>query len=172
MIKKVLQQPWFLKLMANAYVPYIGAGVRIKQVSIEEGVVEVHMPLTKLNKNFVGTQFGGSLYSMVDPFYMLLLIYKLGPSYVVWDKAASINFISPGQGRVKAVMRISNEEVETIRTLASDNKPVLRTYQVDIVADDGSVVAKVEKILYIRLKPKKTGKSDKANVEKAEAEKN
>ena len=161
MIKKVLQQPWFLKLMANAYVPYIGAGVRIKKVSIEEGVVEVHMPLTRLNKNFVGTQFGGSLYSMTDPFFMLLLIYKLGTDYIVWDKAASIDFIRPGTGRVKAIMRISDEETETIRVLASDNKPVLRTYYVDIVADDGSVVAKVEKILYIRLKPKKADQGKK-----------
>ena len=166
MIKKVLQQPWFLKLMANAYVPYIGAGVRIKKVSIEEGVVEVHMPLTKLNRNFVGTQFGGSLYSMVDPFFMLLLIYKLGPAYVVWDKAASIDFVSPGQGRVRAVMRISDAEAETIRVLASDNKPVLRTYQVDILADDGSLVAKVEKILYIRLKPKKAAKAEKTTADK------
>lgn len=168
MIKKVLQQPWFLKLMANAYVPYIGAGVRIKQLSIEKGLVEVHMPLTKLNKNFVGTQFGGSLYSMVDPFFMLLLIYKLGPAYVVWDKAASIDFISPGQGRVKAMMHVSDAEVDTIRTLASDNKPVLRTYYVDVIADDGSVVAKVEKVLYVRLKPKKT---DKVNAEKSRTDK-
>ncbi len=154
MIKKVFQQPWFLKLLTNAYVPYIGAGVRVKHVSFDEGIVEVHMPLTKLNKNFVGTQFGGSLYAMVDPFFMLLLLHKLGSAYVVWDKAASIDFIAPGRGRVHAAMHISEAEVAIIRQLASDNKPVIRTYRVDVLAEDGSVVAKVEKILYIRLKSK------------------
>lgn len=152
MLKKIQNKPWFMKLLVNSYIPYVGAGVRLTNVDLEQGIVEVAMPLTRLNKNFVGTHFGGSLYAMVDPFYMLLLIHKLGQEYVVWDKAASIDFVAPGRGRVTAKMHIDDIEVNTIRDLAADNKPVLRTYSVDILAQDGSIVAKVDKVLYIRRK--------------------
>ncbi|EXE18898.1 translation elongation factor P domain protein [Acinetobacter baumannii 1440750] len=46
--------------------------------------VRVKMPLTWKNQNLVGTHFGGSLYSMVDPFYMLILMHHLGSKYIVW----------------------------------------------------------------------------------------
>jgi hypothetical protein len=39
--------------------------------------------------------YGGSLYSMTDPFYMPMLISNLGSDYVVWDKAAHIRFRKP-----------------------------------------------------------------------------
>ena len=55
------------------------------------------MGLNRLNRNYVGTQFGGSLYAMTDPFFMLMLMENLGRDYVVWDKAANIEFVS-GQG--------------------------------------------------------------------------
>ena len=41
------------------------------------------MPLRFYKCNYVGTHFGGSLYSTCDPFYMLMLINILGPDYIV-----------------------------------------------------------------------------------------
>lgn len=35
---------------------------------------------------------------MTDPFFMLMLIHILGKEFVVWDKAAHIDFIKPSQG--------------------------------------------------------------------------
>lgn len=84
-----------LKVM-NFWPPYLGAGIKVSLLDEREMVVEVSMRLKKLNSNYVGVHFGGSLYSMVDPFYMLILMKKLGGSYIVWDKAASIQFKSPG----------------------------------------------------------------------------
>ena len=60
------------------------------------GMIEVHMPLRFWNKNYVGTHFGGSLYTMCDPFFMLILVNNLGSGYIVWDKAATIRFKKPG----------------------------------------------------------------------------
>ncbi len=40
--------------------------------------------------------------SMCDPFFMLMLMTRLGPGYVVWDKSASIEFVRPGRGTVTA----------------------------------------------------------------------
>ena len=68
------------------------------------------------NRNYVGTHFGGSLYAMTDPFYMLMLIQILGPGYIVWDKSASIKFVKPGRGSVTADFHVTNEFVEEIKS--------------------------------------------------------
>ena len=50
-----------------------------------------------LNRNYVGTHFGGSLFAMTDPFYMLMMMRNLGPDYIVWDKhRGSISGVPPG----------------------------------------------------------------------------
>ena len=89
-----LLTPHLLKLRLNTYAPYIGAGIKIDHISLDQGLCVVSMGLTTFNKNIVGTQFGGSLYSMVDPFYMLMLMHQLGSNYVVWDKSSNIDFIA------------------------------------------------------------------------------
>lgn len=149
---KIKKHPLFIKLLINSYAPYLGAGVRVTDMDMEAGRVRVEMPLTRINRNYVGVHFGGSLYAMVDPFLMLILLNQLGNDYVVWDKAASIDFVTAGRGRVHSVIQIDPAEVVLIRQLAASGQPVYRTYPVEILADDGKLVAKVEKVLYIRKK--------------------
>lgn len=149
---KIKKHPLFIKLLINSYAPYLGAGVRVTDVDMAAGRVRVEMPLTRINRNYVGVHFGGSLYAMVDPFFMLILLHQLGDDYVVWDKAASIDFVAPGRGRVHTIMQISPEEVSTIRELAASGKPIYRSYPVEVMAEDGKLIAKVEKVLYIRKK--------------------
>ena len=88
----------FLRLM-RVYPPYLGAGVRVTRAEPDLSRVDVELRLTRWNRNYVGTHFGGSLYSMCDPFFMLMLMTRLGPGYVVWDKSASIEFLRPGAAR-------------------------------------------------------------------------
>ncbi len=152
MFARLKKHPLFIKLLINSYAPYLGAGVRVTEADMYAGRVRVEMPLTRVNRNYVGVHFGGSLYAMVDPFFMLILINQLGPDYIVWDKAASIDFIAPGRGRVHTIMQVSQEEVRLIRELASSGEPIYRTYPVEILAEDGKLIAKVEKVLYIRKK--------------------
>jgi len=152
MLSRLKKHPLFIKLLINSYAPYLGAGVRLTDVDMAAGRVRVEMPLTRINRNYVGVHFGGSLYAMVDPFFMLILMHQLGDDYVVWDKAASIDFIAPGRGRVHTTMQISTEEVSAIRELAASGQPIYRTYPVEILAADGKLIAKVEKVLYIRKK--------------------
>ncbi|MDO4451054.1 MAG: DUF4442 domain-containing protein [Moraxella sp.] len=147
-----LNNPTATKAFLNLYSPYVGAGVKVLEVNYDEGFIKVSMPLTWRNKNIVGTQFGGSLYSMTDPFFMTLLMQKLGSEYVVWDKSAYIDFIKAGTSDVFATFKIDNQEIETVKELAKDGKAVFREYEVDIVDVNGEVIAKVKKTLYIRLR--------------------
>ena len=152
-IFKILKRmPSLAKFAINRYAPYRGANIKIEKFALATGYVKVHMPLTSSNRNIVGVHFGGSLYAMVDPFFMLILMHHLGHDYVVWDKAAHIEFVSPGRGEVYAEFYISMAEIHTIKTLAENNQAVFREYETEILDLHGTVVAKVHKTLYIRRK--------------------
>jgi acyl-coenzyme A thioesterase PaaI-like protein len=135
--------------LLSLFPPYLGAGVRVK-ASPDLRTFEVRMRLRWWNRNYVGTQFGGSLYTMCDPFFMLILVEALGPGYIVWDKAASIRFLRPGRGTVHATFHIPVVKIEEIRTGADARGKIEPTFRVDVLDDGGEVVAEVEKLLYVR----------------------
>ena len=134
------------------YPPLLGAGIRVRRITADFREVDVEMRLRFWNANYVGTHYGGSLYSMADPFYMLMLIQNLGPNYIVWDKAASIRFRKPGRGRVTAEFRITGEQVEEIRRTLENQAKVEPVYVVEIKDESGDVVAEVQKTLHVRKK--------------------
>ena len=136
--------------LINFYPPLLGAGIRAR--SIDERTIHVEMKLTPLNRNIVGVHFGGSLYAMCDPWFMLILMRALGGDYIVWDKAASIRFLQPGRGAVTAVFHIPLERVAEIRQAVDAGKKTEPTFGVDVVDAQGGVVARVEKLLYVRKK--------------------
>jgi hypothetical protein len=142
-----------LQRWVNLYPPYLGAAVRVTHISEDFRNVEVEMPLRFYNRNYVGTHFGGSLYSMCDPFYMLMLINILGPDYIVWDKAAAIRFKKPGKGVMKATFQLAEEQIAEIRAAAEVQPKVEPQFQVLIKDTEGNVVAEIDKLLYVRKKP-------------------
>ena len=144
-----------LRRFISLYPPYLGAGVRVTHIAADFRRIEVEMPLRFYNRNYVGTHFGGSLYSMVDPFYMLMLINILGPDYIVWDKSAAIRFKRPGKGVVKAAFYLSEEQIEQIRAAAETQPKAEPQFQVIIKDEEGAVVAEVDKLLYVKKKEKR-----------------
>jgi hypothetical protein len=144
-----------LRRRINLYPPYLGAAVRVTHISEDFRNVEVEMPLRFYNRNYVGTHFGGSLYSMCDPFYMLMLINILGPNYIVWDKAATIRFKKPGKGVMKATFQLTEEKIAEIRAAAEVQPKVEPQFQVLIKDAEGNVVAEIDKLLYVKKKDKR-----------------
>ncbi len=142
----------FLDKLIQYYAPYLGAGVKVQEMSKDYRLIKIYMPLTFYNKNYVGTQFGGSLYSMVDPWYMLMLIKNLGPDYIVWDKAATIQFKKPGKGTVFAEFSLSQEVIDEVKMYVDQNTKMDKHFKVEIKDLDGKLVAEVDKVLYIRKK--------------------
>lgn len=136
----------------NLYPAYRGTGGRITYIASDWREVRVRLPLGWRTRNYVGTIFGGSLYGAVDPIYMLMLIKNLGPSYVVWDKAASIRFRAPGRSTLHAHFRIDERELEAIRAALREEPSVDRTYSVELVSGEGVVHAVVEKTIHVRLR--------------------
>ena len=136
--------------LINFYPPLLGAGIRSR--TIDELTIHVEMKLTALNRNIVGVHFGGSLYAMCDPWFMLIMMRALGPDYLVWDKAASIKFVSPGRGTVNAIFQITQERVNEIRAAVDRGEKIEPTFSVDVLGERGQVIAHVEKLLYVRKK--------------------
>lgn len=165
-----LLTPHLLKLRINTYAPYVGAGIKIDHISLDQGLCVVSMGLNSLNKNIVGTQFGGSLYSMVDPFYMIMLMHQLGSSYVVWDKSSHIDFVAPGHTKVTARMKVASSEIITIQELAKDGNAVFREYKVDIVDEQQKVIATVTKTIYIRLRKYSKSKNQTSRIDNLDSD--
>ena len=115
--------------------------------------VDVEMKLRWWNANYVGTQFGGSLFAMADPFYMLMLMANLGRDYIVWDKAATIRYRKPGKGTVRADFRLSDSQIEEIREKLKTLPKYEPVFAVEIKDETGVVIAEVEKVLHVRKKP-------------------
>src|SRR5579872_6373324 len=105
-----------MRRVMNLWPPFLGAGIRVTRLQGDWRAIDVEMKLHFWNSNYVGTHYGGSLYSMADPFYMLMLIENLGRDYIVWDKSSSIRFRKPGKGAVTATFRLSDEQIEEIRS--------------------------------------------------------
>lgn len=139
----------------NYWPPFFGSGIRVVSLDLRKGVVDVEMKLRWWNRNYVGTHYGGSLYSMCDPFYMLILIEQLGPRFIVWDKSAVIRFRRPGRGRVRARLEISPEQIEEIRTAATRDGKAESVFTVQITDDEDQVIADVEKRVHVKRERKK-----------------
>jgi len=136
--------------MFYRYGCYRGTGGRVKYVAPDWREVRLEVPLSWRTRNYVGTIFGGSMYGAVDPIYMLMLIRRLGPGYVVWDKAARIEFKKPGRSTLQARFLVGDEEIAQIGSALETQRSVDRTYSADLVDEAGTVCATVEKVIYIR----------------------
>lgn len=141
-----------LRTFINLWPPMLGAGIRVKRFDPDWRTVEVELKLRFWNSNFVGTHYGGSMYSMADPFYMLMLIENLGDGYIVWDKSATIRFRRPGKGTVRATFRLEEEQIEQIRRALTTEEKTEPVLLVEIKDASGAVVAEVEKVLSVRKK--------------------
>jgi acyl-coenzyme A thioesterase PaaI-like protein len=138
----------------NVWPPFRGAGIRVRGIAADWSEATVELRARWFNRNYVGTHFGGSLFAMTDPFYALLLMHRLGAEYLVWDQAASIEFVAPGRGTVSATFVLREERVAVIRAQAASGEKVLPQFEVEIRDRTGELVARVRKTLYVRLKPR------------------
>ncbi|TWP50167.1 DUF4442 domain-containing protein [Lentzea tibetensis] len=141
-----------LRFGMNLWPPFLFAGIRVLEISDDYRYARVKMRLRPWNRNYVGTHFGGSLFAMTDPFWMLLLLHNVGRTHMVWDQAGEIEFVSPGRGTVEAEFRLTEEIVEDVLSQSADGSKALVWFDTDVKALDGTVVARVRKQVYARRK--------------------
>ena len=128
------------------------SGGRVVALSNDFKHLRVRLKLSWLTRNLVGTIYGGSLYSSIDPFYMLLLMRILGPEYVVWDKSATIRFKRPARDTLYADFRFDDETLANIREQVARDGESTFTWTVALKDTAGTVYADCDKVLYVAKK--------------------
>lgn len=151
-IKRALSSARGMQIGMLFWPPYLAAGIRVEHIAPDFSRARVRLNKRPWNTNYVGTAFGGSLFSMSDPFWMFLLMRRLGPDFVVWDVAGEIDFVAPGRTAVHAEFVVTQEQVDEIRDAAAGGDKVLRWFSTDLTDDAGEVVARVRKQIYVRRK--------------------
>jgi len=139
-----------LRFGINLWPPFLGAGIHVETLAADYKSAVVSLRMGLFNRNNVGVHFGGSLFAMTDPFFMLMMQHNLGKAYVVWDSAAKIDFIKPGRGKVRAHLTITDEQINEIKAAAASDNKVLRDFSAEVKDQHGDVVATVVKTLYVR----------------------
>jgi acyl-coenzyme A thioesterase PaaI-like protein len=144
--------PGAMRVLFNLWPPFRAAGIRVRRIAPDFRSATVELRMKLLNRNYVGTHFGGSLFSMTDPFFMIMMMKNLGPDYVVWDKSGSVRFLKPARGTVTARFTLPEERIAEARSRTQDGQKHEPVFKVEIVDRQGIVVADVEKTLHIRRK--------------------
>jgi acyl-coenzyme A thioesterase PaaI-like protein len=147
-------RPSTFRRLLNLWPPFLFNSIRVLTVSDDWSEARVVLRLRPWNRNYVRTQFGGNLFAMTDPFWMLLVMHQLGSDYLVWDKAGAIDFVAPGREDVYAHFKLEPAVVEELRAAAADGGKVLRWFETDVTTAAGEVIARVRKQIYVRLKPR------------------
>ena len=126
---------------------------RVLSVSPDLLKISVRLPISYKNRNYVGSIFGGSMFSAVDPMPMVQLINLLGADYVVWDKSAEIFFKIPAREDLYADFEYTLEEIDSIRQRVQEHSEIeiVKTTQLSNATRD-KVYCEVHKRLYIASK--------------------
>lgn len=142
-----------LRRLINLWPPFLFSGIACTRLSADYREAEVRLRMRWYNRNYVGTHFGGSLFAMTDPWYMLLLLKRLGSGYRVWDQRAAIEFVAPGRATVRARFRLDDAALADIVDKTAGGEKYLPEFTVNVVDERGDLVARVRKTLYVRRKP-------------------
>lgn len=139
-----------LRFGMNLWSPFRAAGIRVKRIAPDYREVEVELTLKWHSRNYIGKHFGGSLYAMTDPFYMLMLIHVLGPEYFVSHRGGTIEYLIPETGRVHARFALDDATIADIKAQTAGGGKYLPQFPVEVNNRAGDVVARVVHTLYIR----------------------
>jgi acyl-coenzyme A thioesterase PaaI-like protein len=144
--------PTAMRRLFNIWPPFRGAGIRVCDIAADFRSATVELRMRLFNRNAVGTHFGGSLFAMTDPFFMIMMMRNLGPDYIVWDKAGTVRFLKPARGTVTARFHLPEDRIVEARARTEAGDKFEPQFSVGIVDDEGVTVAEVDKTLYIRRK--------------------
>ena len=142
-----------LRFGLNAWPPFLFTGIRVTAIGDDWRHATVELRQRWYNRNYVGTHFGGSLFAMTDPFWMLLTMRSLGSDYIVWDQAGEIRFLKPGRGTVRASFDLGEDVLVAMRAATADGSKYLHWFDTEVRDEAGDVVATVRKQVYVRRKP-------------------
>lgn len=142
----------YLFYLWNFWLPFLGAGIKVDHVSPDMMNARMRLKKRFWNRNIVGTQYGGSIYSMVDPIYMAMLLNHLNREFIIWDKSASIRFRKPGKTDLFAHFTLTQQDLDDIRNRLITEPKIDWERNISVLDKDQNVVAEINKVIHIRRK--------------------
>ena len=124
--------------------------IRVQRISEDWRQIDVEMRLGWFNRNYMGSHFGGSLFSMTDPFFWLIVQRALGREYVVSHKGGRIDFLIPGYGTARAHFEVSDAALTEIRARTAGGDRYIPEFSTEILNEQNEVVARSTQILHVR----------------------
>lgn len=112
---KYIGKPKLFKYGFNLSPMYRRSTARIINISDDLLKVQIKLPISYKNKNYVNSIFGGSMFAAVDPIPMIQLMNLLDQNFVVWDKSAEIYFKRPAKEDLYADFTFTLEELDDIK---------------------------------------------------------
>lgn len=129
---------------------YRRSTARVTKVSKDLLEVDVKLPISYKNRNYVSSIFGGSMFSAVDPIPMVQLINLLGDNYVVWDKSAEILFKRPAKEHLYASFTYTLDEIDNLKKRITEENEVNIVKSTYLTSKDKTTVyCEVRKTLYV-----------------------
>ena len=147
---KFINKSLVLKYGFNLSPMYRRTSAKVVYISEDFLKIQIKLPFSYKNANYVNTIFGGSMFSAVDPFPMTQLMNLIGDQYVVWDKSAEIFFRRPAKEDLFADFIYTNEEIDEIKkkTQEQDEFEIIKSTK--LTNKDKSIVyCEVRKRVYI-----------------------
>lgn len=159
LMPRIAGHPRVVRLGMSLWPPFWGAGIKVKRIAPDWRSATVQLCQRPWNMNYVGTHFGGSLFAMTDPFWMMMVMHSIGPGHIVWDKSGEIEFRKPGRGTLSCHFILGDAQLAELSTAVATHGKATRWFAVDILDEAGETVATVRKEVYVRAKgrsPQKT----------------
>ena len=139
-----------MRWVFNFFPAFRRSGARITSISEDQRRIGLKLPLNRSTKNYVGTLYGGAMYSALDGILMVMFIRLLGKKYIVWDKAGRIEYLKPGRETLFAVAEITEAELDFIRGTLEQAPKLEKEYTLEWQTGDGEPCCRVHKLLYFR----------------------
>jgi hypothetical protein len=147
---RLISKPKVLKIGFNLSPMYRRTSAKVIYISEDFLKIQIKLPFSYKNANYVNTIFGGSMFSAVDPFPMTQLMNLIGDEYVVWDKAAEIFFRRPAKEDLYADFIYTIKELDEIKQKAKEQNEFEIVKITKLTNKSKSIVyCEVRKIVYI-----------------------
>lgn len=141
--------PQRIKQKFATYAPFLGAGIGVERVDLDNGLCITKLRCHRLNKGVYQGHFYGSLQMMVEPFALLMLIQKLGKNYYIVQQKSCIQFLCNTQDTAIARIKITTQDITKIIHECQNAKETMHTVEISITDSKQKSIAIVQQSFII-----------------------
>lgn len=155
-----------LRFLLNGWPPLFAQGIRITHIADDWSRGRLELKLNRFIANMHGAAFGGSLFSMTDVLFGVLVMQRLGTDkYEAWTRTGSFEYIRPGSRGTYLEVEVSDELIERILAETDGGFSTVVPYTSVIRDKNGGIVGIGQQDLYVRRRGRRKPPANPAQLE-------